>query len=456
MDFNEALENVVGKFMDFNGIVKIVGHLDTDGLTAVAILIQALKRRNISFSVSILKQIEKKVLSEIALESFDCIIFSDLGSSYLKEINDIFSDKLVIILDHHLFDNINHKLIHINPLLYNHDPNEIAGAGVAYLFSRKLDENNKDLAYLAVIGAIGDCLENKGFLGLNNEILKDAINSGKISVKKGLKMFGSQTKPLHKILQYSTDFYIPLVTGSEEGSLKLLNEVGIKPFENGKWKKLIDLSEEEIKKLVTAIILRRLGSEDKPEDIFGTIYLLNEEPEESPTKDANEFSTLLNSCGRLNKPSLGIGTCLGNKEMREKAVRLMEEYRLELIKAINWFYKNRKTNYVIEGKNYAIINAEENIKDTLIGTLASIISRSNIYEKGTKILTLAHTVDGFSKISFRIVDVDEEIDLRDELKNIMRDVGDYEYGGHKYACGGLIPQEKEELFIKLAIENLKK
>ena len=64
-------------------------------------------------------------------------------------------------------------------------------------------------------------------------------------------------------------------------------------------------NEEEIKKLVSGIILRRL-SEDSPEDVLGDVYILNEEEKESPFRDAKEFSTLLNACGRLEKASLGM------------------------------------------------------------------------------------------------------------------------------------------------------
>ncbi|MBL7100839.1 MAG: DHH family phosphoesterase [Nanoarchaeota archaeon] len=438
--------------------IRIISHLDCDGLTSAAIIIKTLTRENLNFSISIVKQLDPTILDELSREEYNCYIFTDLGSAYLNLIEKKLPKKDIFVLDHHRPEEIKNKIHHINPHNFNIDGSkDISGAGVTYLFAKALNEQNKDLAHLAIIGAIGDIQEKKGFTGLNQEILEDATTSGKMEVKKGLSMFGSQTRPLHKVLEFSTEPYIPGVTGNEQGAIKFLNELGISvKDQQGKNKKLIHLSEEDMKKLITGIIIRRLGSEKNPDDIIGKIYLLTEELEESPTKDAREFSTLLNSCGRLRKPSLGIGTCLGNKKIKKEAIKLLGDYKQELIRSLNWFYSNRGNEKIIEKDGYVIINAEENIKDTLIGTLASIISRSNIYREGTIIISMANTLDGNIKISLRLVGINPNIDLRKIIKDIIKKLGIGEVGGHKQACGCLIPQEKEKEFITTAEEALKK
>ena len=118
------------------------------------------------------------------------------------------------------------------------------------------------------------------------------------------------------------------------------------------------------------------------------------------------------------------------------------------------FYKNRKTRHVIEKQGYVIINAEDNVKDTLIGTLTSIISNSNLYDNGTIIISMAHSIDE-TKISARIVG-HKDVDLRNILQKIVAKIGNYSVGGHKFACGALIPQEKELEFVKNADETLSK
>jgi RecJ-like exonuclease len=438
--------------------IKIVSHLDCDGLTAAAIITKALLREGLNFSLSIIKQIEPTILEEISKEDYNCYLFTDLGSGYLSSIEKKLENKNVFVIDHHKPEETTTKIHHINPHSFKLDGSlEVSGAGVTYLFAKALNEQNKDLAHLAIIGAIGDIQEKQGFIGLNMEILDDAISSGKLEVNKGLSMFGSQTKPLQKILEFSTEPYIPGVTGNEQEAINFLNELGIDlKDKDGRPKKLVHLNEEEMKKLITGIIMKRVGVEKNPEDIIGNIYILTEETEESPTRDAREFSTLLNSCGRLKKPSLGIGTCLGDKKSKQEAISLLNSYKQELIRSLNWFYMNKGNGKIIEKDGYVIINAENNVKETMIGTLASIISRTNLYSEGTVVVSMANTIEGNTKTSLRLVGNNPETDLRDIIKQIADKIGVEEAGGHKQACGCLIPREKEEDFVRTAQEILTK
>ncbi len=455
--FIDAIKDCVNKFRSLMGKpVRIIGHLDADGIAASSILIQALRREGLKFAVSIVRQIDEELLDELKREDYEVIFFVDLGSGYLNLINKL--KKKIFVLDHHQIekvDNLNKDIIQLNPYLFGIDgTKDISGSGVVYLFCKELNEKNKDLAYLAVIGAIGDMQENNGFRGINNSILDDAVESKKIEVKRGLRMFGLQTRPLYKILQYSTDPFIPNVTGSEEGAKLFLKEIGIDIKAGGKYRKLIHLDDEEMKKLVTSIILKRLGSEKEPEDVLGNIYLLTEEKEEGSTKDAREFATLLNSCGRMGKASLGIGSCLSNDKLRKEAYSLLLEYKKELIEALNWFYKSKKKGDILEKEGFVIINAGDEIRDTLIGTVTSIVSKSNLYRKGTILIGMAYTLGNEIKVSVRCVD-SCYLDLSLLVRKIVSRVGGLA-GGHVSAAGAIIPQEREEDFIKQAMDILNK
>ena len=446
------IEKAINEFNSLdNEPLLLVSHLDCDGITAASIMISALNRKDKKFVLRIVKQLNENVLKELSLEKHKTILFTDLGSGYTNLINKFLNDKKIFIFDHHLPDEVKDykNIVHVNPHLSKEKENllNLSGSGITYLFAKSLDKNNINLAHLAVIGTIGDM---QGFHSVNKEILDDAVNQGKITIKRGLKMFGSQTRPLNKLLQYSTDPYIPGVTGSEEGTFDFLTQSGINYIENGKIKKIVDLSDEDLKKLTTAIILRRLGSEKKPEDIFGDVYILNEETEDV-LKDAREFSTLLNCCGRLNKPSIGIGVCLGNQIFKEKAKELLKQYKLELINGLNWFYSSK--DKLLHGDNFIIVNAESKIRDTLIGTLMSIISRSNVYKDGTVLIGMAYTIDNKIKLSMRSCNY-SNYNLIELLVKIVNGYG--EAGGHKEACGGSIPIENEQEFINKAKEILSK
>jgi len=448
--FFDAVMKAASSLKKEEGPIHVITHLDSDGLTSAAIMTKALKREGKIFVLTVVKQIADSLLQRLAKESYPIVMFLDLGSGNLSKISNILKEKTVYVLDHHQIQEATIEF-HINPLLFDLSGQDISGAGVSYLFAKALNPLNKENAHLAILGAIGDMQENKGFSGLNAEILKDATN---LEIKNGLRMFGAQTRPLHKILEYSYDPYIPGVTGSEAQSMRFLEETGIPLRENGKYRKLIQLSPEEVKKLITAIILRRLGSEQNPEDIFGNSYLVKDEEDELPTKDLKEFSTLLNCCGRMNKPSLGIGTCLNDSNLKQKAIELLVSYKLEIITALNWFHSNRKNPCIQEEESFILINAEDHMRDTLIGTLCSIISRSGVYKEGALIIGLAHTLDDNTKISVRCVG-NADVNAKEILNEITKRIG-YEAGGHPQAAGSLIPQEKEIEFLQIASAYLKK
>lgn len=458
--FKEHAAIALEKFKDFDKreTIRLVSHLDADGICAASIMIRALNTDNRKYSISIVQQLTKEVIESLSKEQYNCFVFTDLGSGQLSLIKKKFVGKQVFILDHHVPEKvrITSNIVHVNPHLFGIDGgNEISGSGVVYLFVSNLNKEVRNLAHIAIIGAIGDIQESgSGFLKLNKEIVDSAVKRKKIKIIKGLRIFGAQTRPLHKVLEYCTDPYIPGVSGSESGAIQFLHQIGVNPKNGKEWRKIVHLDDDEIKKLVSGIILKRLG-EDKPEDVLGNVYILNDEKKESPFRDAKEFSTLLNACGRLNKASLGIGACLGDKKNKEMAMKSLTGYKREIINGINWYKDNGKSKNIIKGNGYIIINVENNMRGSIVGTLASIISKSNDVKDRTFILSMADMMDGHYKVSLRLSGRNKDIDLRDIVKRITDEVGG-EAGGHMNAAGAMIKEEDVEKFTKVAKQTLGK
>ena len=231
--FNEQLRNAAEAFnqVDKKEVIRVISHLDADGISACAIMIKLLNVENRKYSVSVVQQLNKAVLSQLALEPYNCFIFTDIGSGAVRDIKEILKDKKVFILDHHsISDEEFGSILFVNPHHCGIDGGkEISGAGVVFKFACAVDKSMEELAHVAIIGAIGDLQEQNGFLRLNDEILRIAIEKNKIQVKKGLRIFGTQTKPLHKALEYCTDPYIPGVSGSESGAIQFLYQIGVEP-----------------------------------------------------------------------------------------------------------------------------------------------------------------------------------------------------------------------------------
>jgi len=460
--FDEQLKNAAEEFkkIDKKEVIRLISHLDADGISACSIMIKLLNNDNRKYSVSIVQQLNRAVLSQLAVEPYNCFIFTDIGSGVVNDIKYLLNGKKVFILDHHSIEKVNDYggIIFVNPHTCGIDGGkEISGAGVVFKFTCAVDKSIEEFAHIAIVGAIGDLQEQNGFLRLNEDILKIAVEKGKIKVIKGLRIFGSQTKPLHKALEYCTDPYIPGVSGSESGAIQFLYNIGIEPKNGNGWKKIVHLDGEEMKKLVTGIIMKRLN-EANPDDVLGNVYILPNEEEESPTRDAKEFATLLNACGRLGRASFGIGTCLGDKKIKQQAIRSLADYKKEIVNALNWYNENKFSDDVFWGNRFVIINAKSNVMSTMIGTLASILSKSNVMINNTFILSMAQqTVDGSTKVSLRATNnLDKAFDLKDIIEKIIGGIGNSEAGGHQNASGAIIPTDKEEMFIEQAKEVLGK
>ncbi len=446
--------------------IKLVSHLDSDGISSVSIIKETLNKENIKSDVQIIQQLTKKYLQTLNREKFKYIIFSDIGSSVIEEMTHYLKNKKIIILDHHslpknyetiLDENRNIRII--NPHIFGIDGSaEISGSGVCYLFSKEINPNNTSLSYLALVGALGDMQERTGkFLELNNNILNDAKENNIVDVEKSLKLFGAQTRPLNKVLEYSTEPFIPGVTHSPEGTTQFLEDIGIPMKKDMRWTKLNDLTKEQMISLSNGIIEKRKGKEKDPENIYGPKYVLLSEDKKSAYRDLKEFSTILNSCGRLNKIDTAISACLLNPEGKQKAEYSLREYKRSIVVAMNW-YKNNEfiKNKIHKGNNYLILNARNDVLPTIIGTVSSILSRSGKVKDGIFILSLARFDDGNTKVSLRIGNKRKkklEHNLKKILSGIISDLGEGYHGGHYDAAGALIPTELENKFIDIAIQH---
>ena len=458
--FDEEVKKAAEEFrkIDKKEVIRIISHLDADGISACSIMIKLLNNDNRKYSVSVVQQLNKALLKQLAEEPYNCFIFTDIGSGLITDIRELLKGKKVFILDHHSIEAIDDlsSITFVNPHICGIDGGrEISGAGVVFKFACAVDKGMEEFAHIAVIGAIGDLQERGGFLRLNNDILNLAIKKNRIKVIRGLRIFGSQTRPLHKALEYCTDPYIPGVSGSESGAIQFLYQIGIEPKNGSSWKKIVHLDEGDMKKLVTGIIMKRLN-EANPDDVLGNVYILPHEDDESPTKDAKEFATLLNACGRLGRASLGIGACLGDKKIKQEAIRSLGDYKKEIVNALNWYNDNKFSDDVFWGSRFVIINAKDNVMSTIIGTLASILSKSNVMVNNTLILSMAHALDGNTKISLRTTNNLNCIDLKKIIEEIIHGIGNSEAGGHQSAAGAVIPTDKETVFIETAKEVLAK
>lgn len=411
--------------------ILIVSHFDTDGISSAAIMIQALKKMDKKFSVKIVKSLEESFVYSLPKDKI--ILLLDLGSGVLDCIEKA-GLKDVFIIDHHEISQKIPKEVHILSSEIC-TTQKISASCLTYLFCKKISEENKKLAKLAILGMIGDMLE-KEIDKINNGILED----GEIKRRRGLLIYPS-TRPLNRVLEYSSYPYIPEVTGNPQGVLELLREINIKA-ENGKCRSLIELDEDEMERLITAIMLR--NPKVKTREIVGDIFLIKFF---NKLEDARELSAKINACSRCGEAETALLLCMEISRVKKRADALHVKYRQNILSALKIVSETEK----ISGKGFVIINARNSIQDTIIGTVASILSSSSLYEDGTIITALAQ-YENKIKVSARAVGENGR-NVRELLARVVESVGG-EVGGHKCAAGCLISFEKEKEFIDSLKKNL--
>lgn len=426
-----------------NKPIRIISHNDTDGITSATILIKTFQRLGKQFSVRIVKGLDETILNqEIARQQNEILLFSDLASSNLDHFQDL--KEPVFILDHHEIDatKLNDKTKIINPhLTTSPEDNAATGAGVCYLFAKTISPQNQDLSSLAVIGIIGDRYETN-LSKINQQIIQDCAD---LKIKKGIAIYPA-TRPLRRALEWSTSPYIPGVTGNGPGALELLQETSI-PYN----KTLLELSETEMSKLITAIMIRRT-KHNQTENILGNLFILKFF---NTKEDVREISTLVNACSRLGYSDIAISYCLENEKAKQQALGIYTKYKQELVSSLKVAEQMEK----IKGKGFVILPAKNKIRDTVIGTVCSMLSSSPKYEKGTILIGLAETSEKKTKVSARIVG-QEGRSLKDVLQNTVDNFKkknpetSTEIGGHHFAAGCLIEQEKENEFIEILRKEL--
>jgi single-stranded-DNA-specific exonuclease len=435
--------------------IHIVTHIDADGITAGAIASETLRRLGKAYSIECIKQLDEVVIERLLGEHHELVWFTDLGSGISLDYPDITK----IITDHHECPKDSDAPFHLNPHLFGFDGSyELSGAGTTYLVSKAVDPKNMDLSALAIIGAIGDLQDRKfcELRGMNQEIVKDAKVAGVIQTTKDLRYFGKETRPLSKLLQYASDPFIPGVSGREDACVAFLQELQIPLKKRDVWRTWIDLTKEEKRKVISAVIqmlLTKGFGYQAASRVLGETYLLPREEEGTELHDAKEFATLLNSTARYGQYEVGLQVCLGDRgKWLKEALSLLQGHRHNLVEGLQ-FAREEK----IQKRSFVqFFHAGEGIRDTIIGIVTNMMLNSEDVDKGLPLLGFALTENGDVKVSARASQslVDRGLDLAAALTQAAKEVNGIG-GGHNIAAGATIPKGKEEEFLHFVEEKIR-
>ncbi len=435
--------------------IHIVSHIDADGITAGTIAYQTLKRLGKNYSIEFVKQLDEEVLKRLKNENHELVWFTDLGSS----ISISYPEIKKVVTDHHFCPDNSNLPFHLNPHLFNLDGGlEISGAGTTYLVSKTIDKKNMDLSSLAIVGSCGDLQDRKNckLIGLNRKILSDGEKIGVAKSKIDIRFFGRETRPIYKLLQYSSDPIIPGLSGRESSCISFLQELGIAMQDGDEWRKWIDLSKDErrliISNIAQILLLKGFGHK-LTKRIIGEVYILNQEKEGTEVHDAKEFATLLNSTARYGKYEVGLKVCLGDRgKWLKEARKLLLGHRHNLVEGLQF----AREEGIIKRDHLQFFHAGSGIRDTIVGIVANMLLNSEDVSSELPLIGFADKGNGEIKASARGTEqlVGKGLNLSLAMKKAAL-AFDSVGGGHNIAAGATIPKGKEEEFLVILEQVIK-
>ena len=437
--------------------ILVVTHIDADGLSSGSIAFQALVRLGANASVRAIPDLDPKAIEALKSDRFDFYLFTDLGSGLVDQLASAFGQDFLIVDHHQLPTEYYHNPNVFNAWSFGYDGGtEVCSSTMAYVLAVTLDDENKDLSPVAVVGALGDRQDRgpgRALTGLNRRALEDGMEKGLIEVSKDFLFHGRETRPIHEAIAMTYTPFLTGLSGAKDASLAALSNSGFVLKEHGRWRNLAELSAEEKQKLLEILTSFVGASGDGAaviSEVIGEVYSLRDEDFLTPLHDAREFATLINACGRMDAADVGIAISLGDRDSAlSEALRLIAEYRVKINKALQ-LLQNGSDSVSLHG-DVAVVTGDDFIEERMAGAISSLMASSDRY-KDKMVLVCARSGETELKYSCRLGDsFPREVNLGLVMKDAAEPLGGVG-GGHSRAAGAKIQISRRDEFNRAVLK----
>ena len=438
--------------------ISVITHLDCDGITSGSIVTKSLIRAGAKCTVRTVNEFSKGLIDKLKNDSRQFHIITDLGGGFAKDLDNAL-DSDWIVVDHHQIpqEELDNDRV-INAWKYGLDGGlDVSAGGMAYLVSKALHKENTDLAWIAVVAALGDRQdrgEKKSFTGVNVEIAAEAKKNYQLEIDLDILLVGRETRPLPDALAFTSQPFIEGLTWNRDACLSLLNSSGIKLKDGGRWRVPAELNEEEKRTLLQTIskFIPNKNATEIIDELVGYTYTLAGEDKRSFLRDAREFSTMLNSCGRIRRAGVGVAICMGDRtKMLQEGENILVEYRTFLRTYMNTLSNERWR--ITDNGSYLLVNGEGLVPENMTGAVSSLLGGSQ-KNTGKIIILRTNGEEGTIKFSSRkSTGCKSEVNLgllMRECASKVSGVG----GGHDAAAGARITKDKLDEFLDYLEKNV--
>jgi RecJ-like exonuclease len=416
---------------------------------------KCLRYYDVPFVVEFSRPKKPEEIAELSKEEYELFIFLDQGTAQLETIHKTLLAKHrdVLIVDHHPGDVYEHpNLAILNPHAIGlNGAKDVSASSASYALVENLDTHFRSLLVAALVGAIGDRQEFfSGFTGVNDVLYKRAADLGLVETREGLRLVGRSFRPLVETLKLSVRPYIPGVSGSLTGSREVLDEMELKHSI------LLDQISADEESALRDSLATRAGQAARSQEFFHTLW----GPIHKPSSELGmvplslrEYAALLDACGSLDKPEVGMAVFMGDKLAFQEALTILTSYQEEMLRVIVRLLE--KSSSAREYQNFRALEGDDRVRVSLLGEALSLLIESGLVPVDRPVIVYAPTASGEVRVSARSTPAlaMAGVNLGSALKACAQAVGGVG-GGHDVAAAARIPPQKVGEFLAILDEHL--
>ena len=430
-DFSHSLK-AAAKLLRKHRFARVVSHYDADGVTAASVIISCLKNAGIDLHMTIMKSLDKTAVERIAQENDELVMFLDMGSGQIDDVERMGVD--VIILDHHKPIRESKLVEQVNPHFFKVDgTHDISASGLAFSLAVAIDEKNWASSPVAIAGIVGDMQYLGGYSEINESIIAGAAERGMIARSNGIKLSGER---LQTMISESANPYFRGLSWHRDVAIEFLKSAGLDPTSA-----FHDLDDGSRRRLVSLLTLRLLSQGCTRETIEQTLgEILTVTSGSLRGLRIDDVAELVNACGRLDHPGIGMALCLGDAAALTEAMKHRADYTNSLLLELKPIEEG-----AFEARGHIQIIRPH--RSSLAGAICGI-SMQYLLDQ-TKPTIAISKVEGSVKVSSRGTRdlVSKGLDLAESLRKSAEPLGGVG-GGHNVAAGATVPLVREDEFLK--------